>query len=305
MPDTLKLREDTMSIKKAFFIVLVVIIAGGMYSLPVQSKTHATSTEIKRIESAGEKEVSVKIDLGVAVIDLEKNDSGDILDAEMEYDPDQIKVIADYRKFNDRGKLFLESQTKDQGIDLDLEDNYWKLEFGDQVPLSFDIDVGACKADFDFTGLKIDQLEMDLGASSVKAEFRKPNLHRIREINLDVGASKLIMQGLGNANFEEMVFDGGAGDFTLDFSGDFDHSAEVYIDIGLGSLNLLLPPDAGIRIKKESTFLASFSLDEDEFEEVEDDLYQNANFGKTNKELVFNIEAGLGSVKVEYADESL
>ena len=294
-----------MSVKKAFWLIFAITIAGGMSSPSVQSKTHDTSTEIKKIESSGEKEVSVKIDLGVAVIDLEKNESGNILDAEIEYDPDRIKVITDYRKFNDRGKLFLESQTKDKGIDLDLEDNYWKLEFGDQVPLSFDIDGGACKADFDFTGLKIGQLEMDLGASSVEAEFRKPNSHRIREINLDVGASKLTMRGLGNANFEEMVFDGGAGDFTLDFTGDFDHSAEVYIDIGLGSLNLVLPKDAGIRIKKGSSFLASFSLDEDEFEEVKDDLFQNANFGKTKKELIFNIEVGLGSVKVEYADESL
>jgi len=38
---------------------------------------------------------------------------------------------------------------------------------------------------------------------------------------------------------------------------------------------------------------------------VEDDLYQNKNFGKTKKELIFNIEVGLGTVKVEYADESL
>jgi hypothetical protein len=294
-----------LSIQKALFLIFTGTIILGMLSSQLHAKEHTTATETKKIESSGEKEVRVKIDLGVAVIDLEKNDSGHILDAEMEYDPDQIKVKADYRKFNDKGKLLLESDTKNKGLDLDLEDNYWKLEFGDQIPLCFDIDVGACKADFDFTGMKIDELEMDLGASSVEAEFRKPNLHRIREINLDVGASKLIMHGLGNANFEEMIFDGGAGDFTLDFSGDFDHSAEVNIDIGLGSLSILVPKDAGIQIKKESSFLASFSLDEDEFEEVKDDLYQNANFGKTNKELIFNIEVGLGSVKVEYTDESL
>ncbi|MFH1336254.1 MAG: toast rack family protein [Candidatus Zixiibacteriota bacterium] len=294
-----------MFIKKALFLILAGMLTLGMLSSRILAKERTTRTETKKIESSGEKEVRVKIEIGAAVIDLQKNNSGNILDAEMEYDPDQIKVKADYHKFNDKGKLLLGSDNKDNDLDLDLEDNYWKLEFGDEVPLSFDIDVGACKADFDFTGLTIDDLQMDVGASSVEMEFRKPNSHRISEINLDVGASKLIVNGLGNANFEELIFDGGAGDFTLDFTGDFDHSAEVNIDIGLGSLSILVPKDAGIQIKKESSFLASFSLDEDEFEEVEDDLYQNNNFGKRKKELIFNIEVGLGSVKVEYADESL
>jgi hypothetical protein len=294
-----------LSINKDLFIIVSGAIILGMLTSQLHAKEHASTIETRKIESSGEKEVRVKIDLGVAVIDLEKNHSGNILDAEMEYDPDQIKVKADYHKFNDKGKLLLGSDNKDNDLDLDLEDNYWKLEFGDQIPLCFDIEVGACKADFDFTGLTIDDLQMDVGASSVEMEFRKPNSHRISEINLDVGASKLIMNGLGNANFEELIFDGGAGDFTLDFTGDFDHSAEVNIDVGLGSLSILVPKDAGIQIKKESSFLASFSLDEDEFEEVENDLYQNNNFGKTKKELIFNIEVGLGSVKVEYADESL
>jgi hypothetical protein len=294
-----------MFTKKALFLILAGTLILAMLSSPILAKERTTKTETKKIVSSGEKEVSVKMDLGMGNIELERNKSGDILDADMEYDPGRIKVKADYSKFNDKGRLLLESDSKDNDLDLDTEDNYWNLGFGDLVPLSFDIEVGACKADFDFTGLKINDLQMDVGASSVKMEFRKPNSHCIQEINLDAGACKLVARGLGNANFEELTFNGGAGDFTLDFSGDFDHSAEVNIGVGLGSLSILVPKDAGIRIKKESIFLASFSLDEDEFEEVEDDLYQNANFGKTNKELVFNIEAGLGSVKVEYADEPL
>ncbi len=287
------------------------ILAGGGILLlglifpQVYGREHSQKTEVKRIEFSGEKEVRVKIEIGVANIDLKKNISGNILDAEMEYDPDRMTVRADYIRSENRGKLYLESDSKEKGLDLSQDENYWKLEFGDRMPLSFDMDIGACEADFDFTGLLIDELDMDLGASSVEVEFRRPNLKRLSEINIDVGASKLKMYGLGNANFEEMVFDGGAGDFTLDFTGDFDHTANVSIDMGMGSLNILVPKDAGVQIRKESSFLASFSIDEDEFEEVEDDLYENGNFGKTIKQLVFVIEAGLGSVQVEYADGSL
>jgi hypothetical protein len=294
-----------MHIKKAFFLIFTGTMILAIFSSPIPAKERATRAETKKIESSGEKEVRVKMDLGIAVIDLEKNNSGKILDAEMEYDPEQLKVTVDYHKSRGIGRLLLESDHRDHDLDLDTEDNNWMLGFGDQIPLSFDIDIGACEADFDFTGLRIDDLKMDVGASSVKMKFRKPNSQRIPEIKLDAGACKLVARGLGNANFEELNFDGGAGDFTLDFSGDFDHSAEINIDVGLGSLIILVPRDAGVRIKKESTFLASFSLDEDAFEEVEDDLYQNANFGRTSKELVFDIEADLGSVKIEYADEPL
>ncbi len=281
------------------------ILLLGLISPRVYGREHSPKTEVKRIEFSGEKEVRVKIDIGVANIDLKKNISGNILDAEMEYDPDRMMVRADYDRLESRGKLYLESDSKEEGLDLSKDDNYWRLEFGDRMPLSFDMDIGACDADFDFTGLLVDELDMDLGASSVEVEFRRPNSQRLSEINIDVGACKLKMYGLGNANFEEMVFDGGAGDFTLDFTGDFDHTANISIDIGMGSLNILVPKDAGVQIRKESSFLASFSIDEDEFEEVEDDLYENDNFGKTKKELVFIIEAGLGSVQVEYADGSL
>jgi hypothetical protein len=245
------------------------------------------------------------MEIGAANIDLKRSNSDVILDAEMEYDPDEIEIKADYMKLGDRGKVYLKTDSRESDLDLGKDSNYWNLQFGNRVPLSFDIEAGACDADLDFTGLLVKDLDLELGASSVRVEFRQPNSQPISEIRVEVGASKLRMLGLGNANFEDMVFDGGAGDFTLDFSGDFDHTANVSIDVGIGSLKIRVPEDAGIQIRKESSFLASFSLDKDEFEEVEDDLYQNANFGKTKKELIFNIEAGLGSVEIEYSDGSL
>ncbi len=262
--------------------------------------------ETKRITRTinweGEKHLTVIIDIGVGTIDLRKNTTGDLLNAEVEYDPDEVRVDIDYDQLKDRGELYLVSERRDKGLDVDEEDNHWYLEFGDKVPISFEINVGACEAELDFSGLRIDGLDMDLGASSVNVEFRKLNPERISKIRIDVGASDLEINGLGNANFEKLGFDGGVGDFTLDFSGDFHHRAYVDIDIGLGSLELLVPRDAGVQIKTESSFLSSISIDEDDFEEVEDDLYESEDFGKSQKELIIGIEVGLGSVEVEYTD---
>jgi len=293
--------------KIATKILIGLILFVFVLTIPINPENpyageHSTKSLTKKIELKGEKHLTVKMDIGAGIIDLGRNHTGDILNAEVEYDPEEIRVDIDYHRIKDEGKLYLKSRSRDKGLDLDEEDNYWFLEFSDKIPISFEIDVGACEADFDFTGLRIDNLDMDLGASSVEVEFRKSNLERIPKIDIDVGASELTITGLGNANFDKLCFDGGVGDFTLDFSGEFEHRAYVDIDIGLGSLTILVPKDAGVQIKSESSFLSSVDIDEDDFDEIEDDLYESDNFGESEKELIFDIEVGLGSVEIKYID---
>ncbi len=295
--------------KIATKILIGLILFGFIFTSPihpgdVSAGEHSTKTITKKIQLKGEKHLVVKMDIGAGIIDLKRNKTGDILNAEVEYDPEKIRVDIDYDRHKDKGEMYLKSKSKHKGLDLDTEDNYWYLEFGHKIPISFEIDVGACEADFDFTGLKIDHLDMDLGASSIEVEFRKLNSERIPKINIDVGASELEITGLGNANFDKLSFDGGIGDFTLDFSGEFEHRAYVDIEIGLGSLTILVPKDAGVQIRSESSFLSSLSIDMRDFDEIEDDLYESDNFGKSEKELIFDIEVGLGSVEVEYIDST-
>ncbi len=287
---------------------LVGTVVSGMFLINLWHSPDAlagrrdTKRITKKIELQGEKHVTVIMDIGVGTIDLRRNDTGDILNAEVEYDPDEVRIDIDYDRHKDQGELYLGSERRDKGLDIDEEDNYWLLEFGGKVPMTFEIDIGACEAEFDFTGLRIDGLDMDLGASSIDVDFRELNPERIRKIRIDVGASELEMNGLGNANFEKLDFDGGVGDFTLDFSGGFEHRAYVDVDVGLGSLSIFVPKDAGVQIRSEASFLSSVSIDERDFDEVEDDLYESENFGQTEKELIFNIDVGLGSVEVEFSN---
>lgn len=276
------------------FVLINPLSTGDVYA-----GKHAIDKITRTIELKGEKHLTVKMDIGAGIIDLRRNRTGDILIAEVEYDPDELRVEIEYDAEKDEGTLYLESKSKRKGIDLDKEDHYWNLEFTDRIPITFEIDVGACEADLDFTGLKIDRLDIDLGASAVDIDFRSPNPVRMHKMSIDVGASALTIIGLGNANFNKLSFDGGVGDFTLDFSGDFKHRARVDIDIGLGSLTIRVPEDAGVEIRSESSFLSSFSIDKDDFDEVEDDLYQNDNFGETDKELIFDVDIGLGSIDIE------
>jgi hypothetical protein len=288
-------------------ILKVLLVAGVAFlAFPASFAREGDTKKInKTIEFKGEKSLTVEIDFGGGIIDLGENTTGNILDVEVEYDPDTVNIDVDYRKIGDRGKLYLESEFEDGHLDFDTDYNYWHLGFTNKVPVDFEIDIGACEAEFDFTGLKISNLNLDLGASSTKITFRKPNSERISEISIDVGASELKIEGLGNANFERLSFDGGVGDFTLDFRGELKHKAYVDIEVGLGSLTILLPENIGVRIQEEGSFLSSFSIDAEKFDEVESKVYESENLGKTEGELIFDIEIGLGSVEIEYIDRSL
>jgi hypothetical protein len=285
-------------------IFLVVITVCFTMSIGFAKKDDLKKVH-KEIKFQGERKLTVKIDFGGGVIDLGKNNTGDILNADFEYNPDKFDMHIDYDKIEETGRLYLRSKSEEGHLDFDTDDNYWHLQFTDRVPIDFEIDVGACETEFDFTGLKINNLDLDLGASSTQIIFRKPNPEPIPEINIDVGASKLKIEGLGNANFDRLSFDGGVGDFTLDFSGELRGKAYVDINVGLGSLTILLPENIGVRIRKEGSFLSSFSIDEDEFQEVKSDVYESENFGRTEGELIFDIEIGLGLVEIEYIDHSL
>jgi len=285
-------------------ILLVVVTVCFTMSIGFAKKDDLEKVH-REIKFQGERKLTVKIDFGGGVIYLDKNNTGDILNADFEYNPDKFDMDIDYDKIGETGKLYLRSKSEHGHLDLDTDDNYWHLEFTDRVPIDFEMDVGACEAEFDFTGLKINNLALDVGASSTEIIFRKPNVEGISNINIDAGACELTIEGLANANFQKLSFNGGLGDFTLDFRGELRHKAYVDIDMGLGSLTVLLPENIGVRIRKEGSFLSSFSIDEDEFQEVESDIYESENFGKTEGELIFDIEIGLGSVEIEYIDHSL
>lgn len=290
---------------KIFWKILLVVVTVCFTMSIGFAKKYDLKKVHKEIKFQGERKLNVKIDFGGGVIDLEKNNTGDILNADFEYNPDKFDMDIDYDKIGETGRLYLRSKSEHGHLDLDTDDNYWHLGFTDTMPIDFEMDIGTCEAEFDFTGLKINNLDIDLGASSTEINFTKPNPERISEINIDAGVSELKIEGLGNSNFDKLSFDGGVGDYTLDFSGELRHKAYVDIDVELGSLTVLLPENIGVRIRKEDSFLSSFSIDEDEFQEVESNVYESENFGKTEGELIFDIEIELGSVKIEYIDHSL
>ena len=119
--------------------------------------------------------------------------------------------------------------------------NDWDLKIGNEVPLDLTVNAGAYKGRLDLSGLMLRRLEINDGASEGDVKFNVPNPETMEKLVYRTGASKVSLYGLANANFTSMSFDGGAGDYLLDFSGTLNQDASVIVHSGVSSLTIIIP----------------------------------------------------------------
>jgi hypothetical protein len=118
--------------------------------------------------------------------------------------------------------------------------NEWDLSLGPS-PMNMTIDAGAYHAEYELGGLALTNLTISDGAADAKLNFASPNLVEMSLLSYSTGASNVSLTGLGNANFASLEFDSGAGNYTLDFSGQFQRDGSVHIGTGVSNLTLVIP----------------------------------------------------------------
>jgi len=125
--------------------------------------------------------------------------------------------------------------------------NTWDLKLG-SAPMDLEITAGAYHADLELGNLSLSNLTVKDGASDVKLNFSEPNRTEMNLLRYETGASQVALKGLANANFSILKFTGGAGNYTLDFSGDLKHDASASINTGLGNLTLVIPDGLKVQL---------------------------------------------------------
>jgi hypothetical protein len=132
--------------------------------------------------------------------------------------------------------------------------NEWQLRLGD-MPMDLTIKAGAYEGDLELGGLALRSLTVRDGASNVNLAFGRPNQAEMSILRYETGASSVKLTGLANANFSTLAFSGGAGNYTLDFSGELQRDAVVTIEAGLGDMSLVIPEDVDAVVTVEGTAL--------------------------------------------------
>jgi hypothetical protein len=128
--------------------------------------------------------------------------------------------------------------------------NEWDLSLGG-MPLDLTINAGAYHAEYELGGLVLTNLTVSDGAADTKLNFATPNLAQMTLLKYSTGASNVSLTGLGNANFASLEFDSGAGNYTLDFSGNFQRDGSVHIGTGVSNLTLVIPTGIPVQLTVE------------------------------------------------------
>ena len=131
--------------------------------------------------------------------------------------------------------------------DLSNIKNTWDLSLGAQ-PLNLSIEAGAYHAEYQFGGLALANLTVKDGASDAKMDFASPNLTGMSLLSYETGASNVSLTGLGNANFASLLFHSGAGNFTLDFTGNLKRDGSVNIETGVSNMTLVIPSGIPVQL---------------------------------------------------------
>jgi hypothetical protein len=241
--------------------------------------------------------VAVDVLFGAGELEMSAGDADDLLWGTFLYNVDEWEPQVSYED----GKLIIQQGDDDESWSWPGDEgvrNEWDLRFSPEAVLDMDIQAGAGQGELDLTDLQIEKLDVDLGAGDFTLSFDEPNPAEMSRFTLDVGAASLEINGIGNASPEDMVVQGGAGEITLDLTGDWARSADIEVTAGIGEVTLYLPDDVGVQVDVTGG-LANI---ETSGLRRSGDAYVNDAHGEAEIELIIAVTAGVGQVNLEVMD---
>jgi hypothetical protein len=264
--------------------------------------------EIKRreIDRTKEKALQVSLEVSFGSISIEHGEGDKIAEIEYEEEESDNEHVTISYEIND-GLGELRIKMKESTLQWDDEDkndddrnihrNHIDIKLGGSVPISFEIDLGAGKGDINLTDLQVKELKISTGASKVSLECDKPNPISANSISIESGVGKFMATNLANLNSKKLKFSGGIGSYELDFNGRLKQSADVKVEIGLGSIRIGVPSTIPARLVYDDHWFSSFNIDDD-FSKKQENVYETEDFSEDAKHIVIQLEAGLGRVRV-------
>jgi hypothetical protein len=278
--------EVTTTVRKVLSITAVAAVA-----LPALASGQSWREVTMSRQLQGDDAVRVNVEYGAGRLTVRAIDEGLLYRMNLRYDEDAFEPVAELD--GDRLRLGVESarrNVKTRGRQSGRLD----LELARGVPMDLDLEFGAVRADIDLGGLMLTGLDLSTGASESIVDVSEPNRGSMSTASFEVGAAEFTARHLGNLNAERIEVDAGVGSLMLWLTGEWERNAQVSIDMGLGSLELMVPEGLGVRLRKDS-FLTS--LDSEGLVK-RGDVYESLDYDDADRRVTIDLDAAFGSVKI-------
>ncbi len=241
-----------------------------------------------------ERDLEVRVRYGAGRVSVRPARDGQLFHAQLHYDAEKFQPILDYERgalevgiqgLRDRGNIELRGRNEGK-LDLTLST---------ESDLDLTFEMGAVRSDIELGGLRIERLELQTGASETQLRVSAPNPLDAERVSIQVGAADFDMEGLGNLNAREIEIHAGVGDVRIDLGGEWRQSADLQVEMGLGSLELRLPgQDVGVEILQDSFLTA---LDAKGLER-RGGRYLTPGFERASRKVRVEIDAAFGKIRV-------
>jgi hypothetical protein len=119
-------------------------------------------------------------------------------------------------------------------------------------PMDLTLNVRRGESDVDLGGLSLSGLRVEMTSGEFRLAFSQPIEGSLESLRLRASRGEFDLEGLGNARARDLTFKGSAGEFHLDFDGDWSGTPEATAKIraSMGELNVKIPKD--VRVAGES-----------------------------------------------------
>jgi hypothetical protein len=218
-------------------LALTTMACGFNVNVPRRAEPGPEVTESIKIPYPKTDEVGLRLSFGAGKMTLSPG-AGELVEGTATYNYEQFKPEVK----TDGGDVHLtmgETRINILPSSQNLK-NEWYFELG-SAPMSLSIEAGAYQGEYEFGGLSLTSLTIKDGAADVTLAFSELNQSVMTAFRYTTGASSVKMSGLANANFSLFDFSAGAGDYTLDFSGELQRDASVKIQTGFSNTILIIP----------------------------------------------------------------
>jgi hypothetical protein len=284
-------------------MILLAIIAIALATLACTININLPSTEVKtgrteteniNVPLLNDKQAiaDVTLQFGAGTLDLQPAPAAnDLISGTAKYNVADLKPTVTIDNNNitiEQGNLKL------TGIPLinSTVVNDWSLSLAN-APISMVIKAGAYEGNYELGGLSLHSLEVTDGASRVNLSFSKPNLVKMTSLDYTTGASEVTLKGLANAYTSDITFRSGAGNYTLDFSGELRSNMTVNIEAGVSQVTVIVPEGVNAQVIAEDG-LMTVSTSGGWMQQGS--TYSLSNSGNT---ITINVKMGAGNLRLE------